>query len=1627
MASSSKPNVSSPNHVFDKTKQYKKVTFQQGRPVLDVDLNDMSDALLAQSTAALAEKMGFGPSQLDVKEWALLHVKHGEPQSARNVDNFALSLGKLDTLIGVVDTSALKGDGLDDRIIFDYGKVLDGAVGEGTDRQFANYILKGTVTSAGDSATLVDENKAFDEKMGLTGVSVSRVISPLDSSTTSVVNTDTTSSFGDLGVTISEGAARVRFITGDNTGLEAQISSISSDGVTLTLGAGLTNPISVGDQYVIIPANSLEAYRTLYNATQTQEASYHEGLDGMPRLVTYVQAFEEDISSEEDVNIKSAMLGQETTHRTELRWCVRVALVKFSKDGETLNGSAVSSLTMAHIFSEIASTGLVDYEPVINATDISREDHISQMWRAVDPDGNALEAVIAKTPSPYGEITPLHMLASEQRQTERLMWSFLKTLLLKALDPSMSGFNDVQVLNMHYSESKTATSPASQTLSPYFYLGMRTDTAGTTRARLAVEGIYVSPDATSRAAYFSAPMRVVMSASDMSEDNMRSRSLFGPSGVLYGATAPLVFPSVADHLAMIDQAVLGALGLGSLGSDANGAPVPSAIDYTPEGSNSSVAQSGYGVGSVKPINPLASNSEMDGFVSGGSSYLLREFGDRSSLTVNMDDEDLGWSLHLKESAGLEGANGTDLSLRSWHQGMAQATAFVRGLNFRKLAVKTSAHKSMDMFTISEPPARTFNAGQVKELPSAPATAVLIPALKTDGSTIGIESYGASAALAVDGSNDDYNVHRYDPSNVTKLQPLPLLQQYGTGLTRTLYNDTDRDNAIGYGAWNRFNLYDEVDSGRIDPAVIPTDLWSNRATAMRLRYHVGDFYPGELDARGVPKNLLVDSLNLFVRVEPLSLTHWMTMPKHQHSILENSLVLAEGIEALLKVSHGLGDTKKLINESNQPLVTATSPIHTEGTIPHKSDINSTLSVGAVDTRDLPFDHADQPFVHWYHPAQNHIQLPHPDGNVSAFTNSSSEEFTLTPYPKWSRDTMIVPALVPFKMKAFYDQTHDYYFASFGQGPSEETITEEYPTNITSDPNPLGVDVSLASANNKVNTGVLPYTVHATEPFDLGGSTTIFTDDPAVGYSYFHNQITFPALNVNNVEEKIGPVFLPASRHYASQDMEFGDAPKPKVGFNSHLRSDTIEAWNDINNNEVAYPYSTQSTLYFAESGADIASIPEPYREAFEAWSVPVMRAAIRTRTVAAIVNLVRTSFETGLNSITLSDDYDYTMPANTWDSAEVVGVQTPAVGPDMPTDTLFMGDMGTALGGYSERVGFMSPLMLGVGALHVEGGLLHNSWSGQSVIRDAFDAALHYAFADNASQPVLNTFWALQNQGLQQKLLFNSSFRVLHHRPSGGVAGAVSGMPKSLTEAFIVKDRRTNTPKPLVRPTNTPEAKPFLHLASMHPASAGINNQTAHPNYDSMSHLYPMVSDGMGGMIEDQLTAEGNPNFTVANVRGAAMGDTFSADPYDYISTATFGGNGAQVKASENAHQNSGIEIELLSDLSEMHLSPNTFGLNGLNGGFDHIDTMPTANELTLPGDHEIVFVLYTGHYGAKLFDQIDKVDTTHTPSVAGCHLTATIEINRPSERVDSSTTDEHHYGVTIDGAPLKTYSILGSK
>jgi len=190
----------------------------------------------------------------------------------------------------------------------------------------------------------------------------------------------------------------------------------------------------------------------------------------------------------------------------------------------------------------------------------------------------------------------------------------------------------------------------------------------------------------------------------------------------------------------------------------------------------------------------------------------------------------------------------------------------------------------------------------------------------------------------------------------------------------------------------------------------------------------------------------------------------------------------------------------------------------------------------------------------------------------------------------------------------------------------------------------------------------------------------------------------------------------------------------------------------------------------------------------------------------------------------------------------------------------------------------------------------------------------------------------------------------------------------------------------------------------------------------------MISDSTGGTHDSNAMTNGVYDYTFNTVKTSSMGDTFAVDPFDtMMNDAVFGGNNP-TKSSENLHKNSGIEIDLISELNMIHGDLNAYSLNttaSVNSQDTSISsTMPTANELTLPGDHELVFVLYTGHYGAKMFDANDDVDVSHIPPVAGCHLTATLEINRPSERVSSAdaNNNNHHYGNLIT-----TYAIPGTK
>lgn len=1658
---SSSPNITDPNHSLDRAKNYKRVVFQQGKPILDVDLNDLSLALESQSLSALAQDMGYGPSQTDYREWAVIPCDD-DPTSGFNEDNFCLTLGKLGTLKGLLDTTNVSNSTYRMAIPFDAMNSVIFLNNVKPDRNF-NYLFSGTLTSR-DVQVFGDNTKDFLGGLGghrLVAYNESLDIQPTLSSLNPTAKIDSTFSAKPFRARITEGACRVVFPTIDSA-TSYDITSVSEGKLTLSGIVPVT--VDVGTQYIILPPNTLTDYRSVYDSTTTQELSRSEGLEGTPKLVTYVQVFEEDISATEDPEIQSATLGFETTRRTALRWCVRVAMLRMSKEGDVNGGTDYSSLGLEHIQSYLEQQRLLEYRGLTDATDGTDHSNSPVLWQQRDGNNAARSATLGTQDSPYTDsfgLSPSHFFSKSELTVDNLFWSFLKVVLLRL--GGDSDLNDFVLLNMFNSESKSNRENASsETLSPYFYPALQTDTTADTivHAFLSTGSSHqvLDGDTGSTPAFFKSPPRVFHTQAELSVDNLQSRSLQGVrGGLIYGENAPLVFESVSKHLGFIDQALLGLSGLGSAqGATRSGHRIPAAINFTLEETTTGLAQAGYGVGSVKPLNPLASSSEVAGFLGGSSSYKLREKGTRSSHTVNYDDEDLGWSFYAKQNSDLIDNTTTrsDFSVRSWEEGPAQAASFLRGINFRKLAIKTTAHKEMDLFTISEAPSKSNAALVSLESGEASATAFQIPylqALETNGSLF-LNSYGGAATSVGNVLFAGENVGLNTPSSAFNTgKTIPLLRQYlpsggirdfATSPTLTALGvPIHRYHSASYGAWNRFNkatasLADGFQSNQERP-VFTSDLMENRCTAMRLRYHVGDFYPAENDARGVPRNLLVDSMNLYVKVEPLSLAHWMTMPKHQHSILENSISFAEGIEALLKVAHGIGDTQKLLNNSGQPLVQSGSPVLTDESL---TDLN--LATGDIDPLSLPFSHEKHPFVHWYHPAMHKVKSPLPDGTTDEYTDSLGNGFKITPYPKWGRRSLIVPALVPSTLGVTtltggnddIAQDADYeipYLAKrtpSGSGSYEDALTGQI--SDTAIPKET-IELDISGATDVRDTTSFFYPYHGSLPSGSSGTTTYTTDNNQTIVTR-NNQITFPAIATEGDSLVSGPVFLPASRMYAKQA---GSGTEAQVGFNPLMSDFSTSYWDDVSSNEGTFPYDERLMHYSLEAGG-YGEVPAEHQYEFSSWSVPVMRAAISTQTVAGVVDLVRTSFDTGIQDLALSDEYDFTMPSNmVSDWGEFTGLvpprsythqQVPTVGPDHTVDTLFVGDLGTALGGFKDRSGFLSPLTLGVPMRRNTGVMPNDGANIEADVRDSFELS---RISMDQQSPLLASFNAINDMGLQQKLMWNCSFRVLHSRPAG-MGNGKSTAPKSITEAFLVTDRINNEVKPINYAPNRADRKPFIHLLSTHPATPN-----SFPNKDNLSHLYSMVSDSTGGShatgTEDATTAKTSFDYTEPLVKTSSMGDTYAADPFDYNVNQAYLGNDNPVRSHDLLETNSGIEIDLLSELTSIHADPATYGLDtvGTVSGTDLrlIDMMPTANELTLAGDHELIFVLYTSHYGAKMFDENDIVEADHLPPVAGCHLSATLEINRPSDRVSSTQTDEHHYGITVDNAPLNTYSIPSTK
>lgn len=1097
MADTSNPIVSRAN-TFDAAKLYKAVRFQQGKPVLDTELNDLQDMTFEQIMSLLRRDEQFVGVETSPFEWAVGPV-NSEASSARNNDNFAVTLGRLPTSKGVIDTFPLSQDSTS-RVVYDYNKIAAAALQEAGDLQYANYMYKGTVSS-------VD---AANPRTVFSDLSKSLKASDLLVARTSTFNLGATQNNSIVTFTVKSEACRIIFTSatnGANVGPVVDISSHTAN--QITSGAAFPADITVGDEYIIIPGNELVAQRTAWDAAQGQDTVL--GSEANPLCVAFVQTWDEDISSNEDSAIELPAVGAETTHRTQLRWCVRIARLGMSTDfagtlfekTDSTSGlktllTQVSDATadIARAFGSDMSRGAGDdvSSPLIpNAT--------HQPWFVKD-DGNGntvysdeglhqhsmlnIETSVLADESAgivnirsgknffesyrglyYSQgITPSHFYYGEDESF--LNWRVIKALVLAGLHTTIA---DIDVLetdivclaawtapskrlhtsfladpsNTNYTTLQNAgtavNTTGADTLSPKWY--PNTIKTFEQDSKVAFEHTRLSftpmarfglSDYDAQRAVFLTPPRAFLSLSEVSGEVFSSRaSTYGsyPTGAFgliqdqfkpaeirnikliadkYGSadaqgrftSVPRVSESLRERLALLETAVLGLTGLGSATELLPVSAVPRAegdsfglgslqntANKLLKGTHTQgLAQAGVSANpistsgnadytSLSAIRQLTTYENDTATIGGvffgeplkeGSSYGDRpeQLGDgtyksRESLETNS----LSYAIGRDTQQGWSGRASIDRS-REWHEGLSSAVTFSRGFQFRKLAIKTVSHESADLFTVNVPMwwnnrqrsrietilnADGVPVGTSFTVPDATIDNILTldyqskdPLTSASGAVrshlarfgvkgpMGISSYDGVGYIPAMGSLNlavaDGNHRGYNKGPVaTNTSLLPFLNKIsgsqalsmlraGYGEAAVANNpDISRLVSSDSGAWSRrqtslselVRLAKEKVAGTLNvadpfPAVSTTE---NRCTTMRLRYHIGDFYPGTNDTRGTPANLLVDSLNLFVRVEPLPLAHWMTMPKHQHSIIEGSLDMSEAIATLLDLSNGRG--------------------------------------------------------------------------------------------------------------------------------------------------------------------------------------------------------------------------------------------------------------------------------------------------------------------------------------------------------------------------------------------------------------------------------------------------------------------------------------------------------------------------------------------------------------------------------------------------------------------------------------------------------------------------------------------------------------------------------------------------
>ena len=321
MADTSTPNLSQ-NSTFDRRELYKSVRFQQGKPVLDTELNDAQDMTIEELLSKARLDQRFSGIETSPFEWAVMPT-NVNPLDQENNDNFSVTIGRLPTRAGILDTENLF-TANDGDFTIPYDPFLFKQVGGLETVDNANYVFKGKVS-------VVDQ---------VNNTSIFQDLSKNLQSHHLLTEQSTTYSFGQApntkSLTVKTGACRVVFTSALNPANVGDAYEIVNAGGNQIEVNALPASISVGDQYVILPPNMLTANRSAWDTAVNSETII--GKEANPLQLIFVNTWEEDISSDEDPNIENGNIGTETTHRTQLRWTVRIANVF----GDAIYGLAAS-------------------------------------------------------------------------------------------------------------------------------------------------------------------------------------------------------------------------------------------------------------------------------------------------------------------------------------------------------------------------------------------------------------------------------------------------------------------------------------------------------------------------------------------------------------------------------------------------------------------------------------------------------------------------------------------------------------------------------------------------------------------------------------------------------------------------------------------------------------------------------------------------------------------------------------------------------------------------------------------------------------------------------------------------------------------------------------------------------------------------------------------------------------------------------------------------------------------------------------------------------------------------------------------------------------------------------------